>query len=465
MVYIVPLDKAVYCANPDAVEACVKICAAADQVSIGVRLGSYIQAFSYFILVLVAPDEGGGHVTLHHTVIITLLSHLPYISTLAGMNTLTTYEVLGKAGLRFLQTGMLLKSVLTVILWAMCLYAYYVGQLPKWLYMSFRQANCFKKTGLVVWLFPVRPDDGHTTGDTVLVVTYSIFWFLVLCVGSYWTLVAPHVLVKSGGQLRDPRKKKVKGFPEQMRAELERLAEKTHSDVDANAVRRKYIAQHPDAYRTDLSTRSREQMGLALMTVRSLGKSSSADPSSVPLPLSRPASASSLPSYRSRVPARAPSLSDSEDADVAPTPRSYSPPPASEGLTLLSPWSKGQRGSNEEAATRWTQRQLKSRHHFVIWPLVAVLLVFVIATTELQMVVNDVYDGELVLDFPGAITLATALPTLWAVAKSVNRIREGRRPAPAQRRDRSFLEAVLARGESASAGLLGLELVGGKRAR
>lgn len=65
---------------------------------------------------------------------------------------------------------------------------------------------------------------------------------------------------------------------------------------------------------------------------------------------------------------------------------------------------------------------------------------FVIATTELQMVVNDVYDGELVLDFPGAITLATALPTLWAVAKSVNRIREGRRPAPAQRRDRSFLE-------------------------
>lgn len=178
---------------------------------------------------------------------------------------------------------MLLKSVLTVILWAMCLYAYYVGQLPKWLYMSFRQANCFKKTGLVVWLFPVRPDDGHTTGDTVLVVTYvrilcrsrllrresdpprtgqSIFWFLVLCVGSYWTLVAPHVLVKSGGQLRDPREKKVKGFPEQMRAELERLAEKTHSDVDANAVRRKYIAQHPDAYRTDPSTRSREEVRL-----------------------------------------------------------------------------------------------------------------------------------------------------------------------------------------------------------
>lgn len=31
-----------------------------------------------------------GSVTLHHTVIITLLSHLPYISTLAGMNTLTS---------------------------------------------------------------------------------------------------------------------------------------------------------------------------------------------------------------------------------------------------------------------------------------------------------------------------------------------------------------------------------------
>jgi len=57
--HIIPLERAVYCANPDAVETCLRICAAPDQVSIGVRVGSYLQAVSYFVLVLVAPDEGG----------------------------------------------------------------------------------------------------------------------------------------------------------------------------------------------------------------------------------------------------------------------------------------------------------------------------------------------------------------------------------------------------------------------
>lgn len=56
------------------------------------------------------------------------------------------------------------------------------------------------------------------------------------------------------------------------------------------------------------------------------------------------------------------------------------------------------------------------------------------------MVANDVFTGEMELDFPGALTLALALPTLWAVAKSVNRIREGRRPTPTQRRDETFWE-------------------------
>ena len=56
---IIPLDRAVYCANPDAVYECIKMCPAAEVVSIGVRVGTYLQCGAYFILVLFAPDEGG----------------------------------------------------------------------------------------------------------------------------------------------------------------------------------------------------------------------------------------------------------------------------------------------------------------------------------------------------------------------------------------------------------------------
>jgi hypothetical protein len=44
--YTIPLSQAVYCANPDAVDSCYKLCPAADVVSIGVRVGSYLQASS-----------------------------------------------------------------------------------------------------------------------------------------------------------------------------------------------------------------------------------------------------------------------------------------------------------------------------------------------------------------------------------------------------------------------------------
>lgn len=56
---VIPLDRAAYCANPDAVAECIKLCPAAEVVSIGVRVGTYLQVLSYFLLVLVAPDEGG----------------------------------------------------------------------------------------------------------------------------------------------------------------------------------------------------------------------------------------------------------------------------------------------------------------------------------------------------------------------------------------------------------------------
>ncbi|TNY23398.1 hypothetical protein DMC30DRAFT_389869 [Rhodotorula diobovata] len=67
---------------------------------------------------------------------------------------------------------MILKSVLTALLWALCLFAWYVGQLPSWTFLQFRQANCFKSTSLVVWLYSVSPTDEHSTRATVLIVTY-----------------------------------------------------------------------------------------------------------------------------------------------------------------------------------------------------------------------------------------------------------------------------------------------------
>lgn len=114
--FVIEEAQAVYCANPDLVEGCIKICAAADVSAIGLRLGSYLQAVAFFILVIVAPDEGGsealwiglsisfafiatvfvqmyqGAITMHHTVVVLLLSNLPYLATLAGMNSLSSCE-------------------------------------------------------------------------------------------------------------------------------------------------------------------------------------------------------------------------------------------------------------------------------------------------------------------------------------------------------------------------------------
>ncbi|GAA5951410.1 hypothetical protein JCM21900_004401 [Sporobolomyces salmonicolor] len=123
--HVVPLAQAVYCANPDAVSSCIKLCAAPDVCSIGMRLGSYLQAVCFFALVIVASDEGRwlglsvsfsfiatcylqliiGTITMHHAVVVTLLSHLPYVPTMAGMNSLTSYEVLGPAGVHFLTSS------------------------------------------------------------------------------------------------------------------------------------------------------------------------------------------------------------------------------------------------------------------------------------------------------------------------------------------------------------------------
>lgn len=175
---------------------------------------------------------------------------------------------------------------------------------------------------------------------------------------------------------------------------------------------------------------SLEQDDLDLMTLRSLCKSSTMRSISKSAPPTRPSSPQSTAAL---LPAPL-SFSDSG----LQVPRSISPPPATEGMTALSPWSKGLRGTPQEAARRWTRRQEEARHHFVIWPIVAVLIVFIIVTIELQMVVNDVFEGENELDFPGALTLFLALPTVWAVIKALKRIQEGRRPLPQEREDETF---------------------------
>ncbi|GAA6012516.1 hypothetical protein JCM10207_009026 [Rhodosporidiobolus poonsookiae] len=456
--YIINPEQALYCANPDSFAGCVKLCPAADVVSIGVRIGSYLQALAYFLLVLCAPDEGGAEsmwlglsvsfsfllacyvqlylatITMHHVVVVTLLSHLPYIATLAGMNSLTSYEVLGPAGVRYLQGGMLIKSLFTGILWAFCLYALYAGQLPEWWHLQFRQVNCFDSTSVVVWFFPVKRTEASDPMNVFLIVSYTVFWFLVLAAGSYWTLIAPSVLKKRGGHLRDPKKKKIKGFNNTAQplqptgaAPPPYTDDDTDNSVEAISRRRKHMADDPYDYQRN----EEDDDALALSTFRSLSKQPAAIPST--------SAPSALPLPPSSAPA---SSSDPDNLAGMQTPRSLSPPPATEGMTAVAPWSKGLRGTSAEAAERWTRRQVESRHHFIIWPIVALLLVFTTLTIELQMAMNDVFEGETHLDFPGALTLFLALPTVWAVIKAVKRIQEGRRPTPGERADKTFLEVA-----------------------
>ncbi|GAA6020134.1 hypothetical protein JCM11491_005538 [Sporobolomyces phaffii] len=478
MVGIVPLPQAVYCANPDAVASCWKLCPAADTVSIGVRLGCYLQAIAFFVLVLVAPDEGGAEslwlglsvsfcfvasnyimlwlhmISMHHTVIVILLSHLPYIGTMSALNSLTSYEVLGPAGVRFLQSGLIVKAIATGLLWALCIWGYAAGALPTWLHFQFRQVNCLEHTRLVLWFVPVAKVDGMSRTDLALIVTYSLFWFIVLCAGSYWSLIAPIVLVKRGGHLRDPKKKKIRGFPRVVQDRLEH-----------DRLRRRHMRDDP----ADYTPESDNGDALLQLVMRSQPKRDPSRPraaaaqasssNSGPVPPARPNSVSSLPSYTTTV-LVPPPADDHLDEDteaglgrVRPDPSSTTGkkqklPSASRGMTALSTWSKGVRGTPQDAHARWTRRQIESRHHFIIWPICAVLLTFAIVTIELQMAMNDVFAGELALDFPGVLTFFLALPTVWAVGKALRRIQEGRRPTPMEREDKTFLELAAAAASS-----------------
>lgn len=195
-----------------------------------------------------------------------------------------TDEVLGPAGVLFLQAGMLFKSFFTALLWAMCLFAFYSGQLPSWTHLEFRQVNCFDETCVLLTLLPFLRNDvtdelaeqlsssgllpsfapmravrfpSSSSSATcvspapaanllelifpfpdILPVSQSLFWFIVLCAGSYWTLIAPRVLMRRGGKLRDPSRRKSKGsFPASCSSrvlELTSYAHRLHSYAVVN---------------------------------------------------------------------------------------------------------------------------------------------------------------------------------------------------------------------------------------
>ncbi|GAA5853245.1 hypothetical protein JCM3766R1_001911, partial [Sporobolomyces carnicolor] len=262
----------------------------------------------------------------------------------------------------------------------------------------------------------------------------SLFWFLVLCAGSYWSLIAPIVLVKRGGHLRDPKKKKIRGFPH-IKHKIEQDREK-----------RRHMKDDPADYTPE------SEDGLLQMVMRSQPKGrgtgrraqASREASSIPLPVSSVESLTtpprSLPPYDS---SRA-VTSMGPSAPASSTAAEERLPSASEGMTALSTWSKGVRGTPQDAHARWTRRQIESRHHFIIWPICALLLTFAIVTIELQIALNDVFPGEMALDFPGVLTFFLALPTAWAVGKALRRIQEGRRPTPLEREDKTFLELAAA---------------------
>ncbi|ORY90914.1 hypothetical protein BCR35DRAFT_328668 [Leucosporidium creatinivorum] len=397
--FTTPIAQATYCANPDLVEECIKICAAADVSAIGLRLGSYLQAIAFFVLVLVAPDEGGaealwlslsvsyafiltnyvqlylGSITLHHTIVVITLSTLPYIATLAGMNSLTSYRGLGARGMLVLQFGLLVKAILTAILWGFCLYAWFEGQLPESTHLMFRQPHCLDSTAIVAFFVPLRSDDAeHYSRSRALLILYTILWAVLLTVGSYWTFKAPIVLRRRGGHFR----------PKLQRGKRDERFFSTPEQREARRKKRAKMAEDP----ADYTPSSSEGDDLMIATMRILA----ASPTTGFL--------SADPVWANSGPARTP----------------------------------------QQASAAWTEREIESRHHFIIWPIVAILLTFSILTTELQIAMNDIYAGEMHWDFPGTLTFILALPTVWSVIKAILRIREGRRPTPTQRSDETFLQ-------------------------
>lgn len=68
------------------------------------------------------------------------------------------------------------------------------------------------------------------------------------------------------------------------------------------------------------------------------------------------------------------------------------------------------------------------------------LLTLNIVTTELQIALNNILPGEDEWDFPGTLATFLAIPTVWAVAKAVGKIRRGKIPDPRTQERENFFE-------------------------
>lgn len=117
------------------------------------------------------------------------------------------------------------------------------------------------------------------------------------------------------------------------------------------------------------SSTDQDEDDSALSDTSALSSSSDeddADSSRRPTPPPRPRSSTNSSSVPAHPPSTAAKTTTKKTAAAAAATGTESLPPASRGMTALSPWSKGLRGTKHDAAARWTRRQAQSRHHFII---------------------------------------------------------------------------------------------------
>lgn len=64
---------------------------------------------------------------------------------------------------------------MAAFVWSLILHTYFVGQLPDWLHLAFRQPQCFSSIALVLWFAPVRPEDEDQLFAKGLLIVYVRF--------------------------------------------------------------------------------------------------------------------------------------------------------------------------------------------------------------------------------------------------------------------------------------------------
>lgn len=158
-----------------------------------------------------------------------------------------------------LQIGLLFKSILTAILWGLCLYAWFEGQLPASMKLAFRQPHCLDSTAIVAFFVPLRRNDEHYARSRALIILYvsqprnapapsaladsvahsqTIFWAILLVAGSYWTFRAPIVLRRRGGHFK----------PKPVRGKREDRFFSTPEEREARRKRREKMSRDPADY-------------------------------------------------------------------------------------------------------------------------------------------------------------------------------------------------------------------------